>query len=315
MNITLASLKISLLSACVGAAITYGALSLASTEKIQEQKIGVLETRVQGLEELLTQKEKELTNAHLFVPSAFAQNTSAKPAKSIKQTSATAHTKQTEGRDLDDAESAEAAPASDQVMKDLMTLFVGDQRSFPEKINDFLASDPSKENVAIASTGVFTLAGNRDILPDHSLQAIYTEQSDPDLKRVVAQVASMRGDNSLIDMQIAEKQASLKSANAAERQKVLVELAKTRYAGAANVIAPLLQDKDIGVKLDALLALRATGNQSHIRLVEDLVNDPNDSVSWLANDVISKLQNLSDRARTQLASTDIEAELPLIPTP
>jgi hypothetical protein len=315
MNITLESLKISLLSACVGAAITYGALSLTSDEKFQHQKISVLETRVQGLETLLEQKEKELTNAHFFTPGAFAKNTSVKQNKSIKKTSTTADNKQAEGLDLDDAEVADTTPGSDQVLKDLMTLFVGDQRSFPEKITDFLASNPSKENVAIASTGVFTLAGNRDILPDHSLQAIYTDQSDPDLKRVVAQVASMRGDNSLIDMQIAEKQASLKSADAAERQKALVELAKTRYAGAANVIAPLLQDKDIGVKLDALLALRATGNQSHIRLVEELADDPNDSVSWLANDVISKLQNLSDRARTQLASTDIEAELPLIPTP
>lgn len=315
MKITLESLKISLLSACIGAVIAYSALSLTSEEKIQQQKIDVLETRVQGLEALLAQKEKELASAHLFTPGAFAQRSSAKPNTPNTKAATTANNTTVAGQALNDAETADPAPASDKVMKDLMTLFVGDQRSFPEKINDFLASDPSKENVAIASTGVFTLAGNHDILPDHSLQAIYTEQSDPDLKRVVAQVASMRGDNSLIDMQIAEKQASLKNANAAERQKVLVELAKTRYAGAANVIAPLLQDKDIGVKLDALLALRATGNQSHIRLVEELTNDPNDSVSWLANDVISKLQNLSDRARTQLASTDIEAELPLIPTP
>ncbi|HSC67299.1 MAG TPA: HEAT repeat domain-containing protein, partial [Cellvibrio sp.] len=129
-------------------------------------------------------------------------------------------------------------------------------------------------------------------------------------KRVLAQVMSTRGDNRLLEKQIQDSQARLRSEKPEERQQALVELAKTRYASAATVIAPLLQDGNNSVKLDALLALRATGNQSHTRLVEALVNDPDPSVSWLAKDVIANLQNLSEKARTQIASTDIVAELP-----
>lgn len=314
MSITLESTKKILLSAFIGAAITYGALNLTSDDAIQRQKVLVLETRVQGLEALLVKKEDELRNAHSFRPASFRQNNPIAANKSVNNAAVPTPDQLLENLDKNAQEKEAPDPHADQVLKDLMTLFVGDPRSFSEKINEFIASSPSKENIAIASKSIFNLADNRDVLPDHSLQSIYHDQTDTDLKRVVAQVASLRGDNSLIDMQITETQTSLKSTNPLEKQKALVELAKTRYAGAANVIAPLLQDKDIGVKLDALLALRATGNQSHIRLVEELANHPNDSVSWLANDVINSLQNLSDMARTRLASNDIIAELPLIAT-
>jgi hypothetical protein len=46
-----------------------------------------------------------------------------------------------------------------------------------------------------------------------------------------------------------------------------------------------------------------------------LLNHPDPSVSWLANDVINNLQNLSSKARTRLNSTDIAAELPPLVTP
>lgn len=311
MNIPLDSTKKILLSAVIGAAVTYGALSLTSNETTQRQQITLLEARIEGLEALLTQKEEQLTNTHFMKLGVFEQNDSMIADQSLRQAAAPAANGQPGGPGGDITERGEPAPDREQVRKDLMTLFVGDPRSFSEKVNDFIASNPSRENIVIASESIFNLADNLDMLPDHSLQSMYMDQTDADIRRVVAQVASMRGDNSLIDMQINEAQASLKSANPAERQKALIELAKTRYVGAANIIAPLLQDNDIGVKLDALLALRATGNQSHIRLVEGLVNDPNDSVSWLANDVINNLQNLSDRARTRLASADIVAELPV----
>lgn len=311
MNITLESAKKILLSAFIGAALTYSALNLTNDDAFQHQQIALLETRVQGLEALLAQKEEELKNAHFFGTAGFAQHSSTTANNPITKASIQLDSAQAENPGREAEEMTASTADNDQVLKDLMTLFIGDPRSFSEKVNDFIASDPSKKNIAIASTGIFNLADNRDILPDHSLQSLYLEQADPDIKRVVAQVASLRGDNSLIDMRIAEMEANLKSDNPAERQKVLVELAKTRYAGAVNAIVPLLQDSDVGVKLDALLALRATGNQSHIRLVEELANDPNESVSWLANDVISNLQNLSDRARTRLASNDIVAELPV----
>jgi hypothetical protein len=310
MNITSQSAKTCLLSAFIGAVITFGVMTFTSDETTQRQQISLLEARVGGLETLLSQKEEELKNAHFFPPTAFSSSRLTTVAKTNNKATDPMDGVQPERLGQNTNEVAAPRVDYDQELKDLMTLFVGDSRTFSEKVNELIASDPSKENIAIASAGIYNLADNRDVLPDHSLQSLYEEQANKDLKRVVAQVASMRGDNSLIEMQITEVQASLKSENPADRQKALVELAKTRYAGAANVIAPLLQDNDIGVKLDALLALRATGNQSHIRLVEGMVNDPNDSVSWLANDVINNLQNLSERARTRIASNDIVAELP-----
>jgi HEAT repeat protein len=77
----------------------------------------------------------------------------------------------------------------------------------------------------------------------------------------------------------------------------------------------LLDDADNSVKLDALLALRTTGNQSHLRQVEALVSHPDPAVSWLAKDVVNTLQNLSEKARTQLGSADILAELPAVTAP
>jgi HEAT repeat protein len=113
---------------------------------------------------------------------------------------------------------------------------------------------------------------------------------------------------------IAEAKPALGSENPNVRRQALNDLAKTHYAGAASAIAPLVQDSDISVTLDALLALRATGNESHIHYVEKLVNHPDQSVNWLANDVINTLQNLSTKARTKLTSADIAAELPPIAT-
>lgn len=200
-----------------------------------------------------------------------------------------------------------------QMLRDLQTLAYGDRRSFAQKLDDLLAEHPGQDGIAVASKGLFDLVDNRDVLPDRSLQSMYAEQKDPELRRVLAQVASMRGDNSLIERYIAEAGSGLRSADAAARQKALVQLAKTRYAGAADMATPLLRDEDAGVALDALLALRATGNQRHVRFVEDLVGHPDESVRWLALDVIAQLQVLSDLARTNIVGNELAAELPPVP--
>ena len=109
-----------------------------------------------------------------------------------------------------------------------------------------------------------------------------------------------------------EAQPALKSSNPIERSKMRIKLAKTHYAGAADAIAPLIQDSDATVTLAALLALRATGNESHIRHIENLINHPDQSVSWLAKDAVEHLQNLSSKARTKITSADIATELPVI---
>lgn len=212
-------------------------------------------------------------------------------------------------------ETTEQSADIEQIRKDLSTRFIGDPRTFGEKLRNFVAENAHPQTIAIACKVVADLAENPDTLTNPELDSLYQNQTNIELKRVLAQVLSLRGDNSLMEKLVAEAQASLASIDPAERRKALVELAKTHYAGAANVIAPLVQDSDTSVQLDALLALRATGNESHIRHVENLVNHADQSVSWLAKDAISQLQNLSIKARTKVTGSDIAAELPLITPP
>ncbi|MGV8836271.1 HEAT repeat domain-containing protein [Cellvibrio sp.] len=305
-----------LIPAIMGAALTYGALSLIDDDSLQREQITSLENRILDLELSLAQKEEELADARFFSAGAFGLASTSEPAPNLatNQQAAVA-APNTQSEHSANEQGSNVAVDSQQLLKDLVTLSDRDPRSFSEKANDLLARNASKENIAVVSKSVFDLAENPDVLPDYELQSLYQNQSNPDLQRVIAQVMSTRGDNGLLEKQIAKTQTSLSSENPAIRQQALVELGKTRYASAANAIVPLLQDSDTNVKLDALLALRATGNQSHVRLVETLVSHPDPAVSWLAKDVVNSLQNLSERARTQLASTDIVAELPVIAAP
>ncbi|HEY0893192.1 MAG TPA: HEAT repeat domain-containing protein [Cellvibrio sp.] len=304
-----------LLPALIGATITYGTLTLIDDDSLQREQVSALENRILDLELLLAQKEDELADARFFSAGVFgAADPSAQSGSGVTNHAPATVNAQPEPARSELANNA-ASPDSQQLLKDLSTLSDRDPRSFSEKANALLAGNAGKENIALVSKGVFDLADNRDILPDYELESLYQSQTNPDLQRVIAQVMSTRGDNRLLEKQITKAQTNLSSDNPAIRQQALVELGKTRYASAANAIAPLLQDSDTNVKLDALLALRATGNQSHVRLAETLVNHPDPAVSWLAKDVVNSLQNLSERARTQLASTDIVAELPVIAVP
>lgn len=199
---------------------------------------------------------------------------------------------------------------ADQALKDLLTLAWNDRRNMREKLDDLLAEHPGQVGVAIASKGVFDLGGNTDVLSDQALQALYLGQEDPAFRRVLAQVASKRGDNRLIELHVAEAGIGLDSGDATTRQQALVALARTRHVAAADLAAPLLRDADTGVVLDALLALRATGNQRHLRQVQALLQHPEEPVRWLARDVAEELRMLSDAARTRVLDRDMEAELP-----
>jgi len=198
-------------------------------------------------------------------------------------------------------------------LKDLETESEMDPRPFADKLKDFLAENVDAQKAAIASRGIFDMAKDRDNLPDYALQSLYNKQSDPDLKRVIAQVLSQRGNNVLLDNQIAETQAQLKSNEPADRQAALNELAKMRSVKAVDLIVPYLQDADTNVKLDALQALRETGNQSHAALIQTLVNDPDPAVSSLAAEVQTQLKSLSSTARATISTSDIEATLPPLP--
>jgi hypothetical protein len=223
-----------------------------------------------------------------------------------------------ESENLDEQVNDESIASSDALdgvmtLKDLETESDIDPRPFADKLKDFLADNVDAQKAAVASRGVFDMAKDRESLPDYALQSLYNKQSDPNLKRVIAQVLSQRGNNFLLDNQIAETQAQLKSDQAADRRAALNELAKIRSVKAVDVIVPYLQDPDTNVKLEALQALRETGNQSHVALIQTLVNDPDPAVSSLAAEVQSQLKNLSSTARATISSSDIEATLPPLP--
>lgn len=200
----------------------------------------------------------------------------------------------------------------EQQIKDLSTRFIGDARTLSEKLRDFIAEKADAQRVAIACKVIADLAENRDALSNQELLWLYPTQTSADVKRVVAQVLSLRGDNQLLDNYIAQLQPGLTNPVVAERRNVLGGLAKTRYLGAAKLILPLLQDKDTSVVLDALLALRNTGNEGQLKALEKLLVHPDESVRWLAGDTANNLQMLSKKARTRVNSADIVAELPPI---
>ena len=312
-----------LLAAISGAVMCYAAIALTTDNSLQSEKIIALENKILDLELVLAQKDVEISrkddalkNARwLALDSLVNKNDGAHSVTQSQQAQSSA---------LGDdpfvtanalVVNAEKLNLLDQKLRALSASSAQDPRSFAEKIDALLQDDSSAENIAVATKGLLELAENPEILPDQALDMLYSNQANPDVKRVAAQVLSMRGDNRLIEKQVNEAQASLHSDNVTERQQALIALGKTRHASAANVIAPLLQDSDTAVKLEALLALRATGNQQHVYMVEALVNHPDASVSWLARDVVNNLQNLSDKARTQLSSADINAELPVLQMP
>lgn len=198
----------------------------------------------------------------------------------------------------------------DQQIKDLSTRFVGDNRSIAEKLRDFLAEHQHEKDLAVASKVIADMAENQDALTNEELNWLFQQPVKPVIKRVAAQVLSARGDNQALDHYIAQYQPGLVSGNPAERRAALGELGKTRYAGAATMIVPLLEDEDTTVLLDALLALRLTGNESHISTLKSLARHPDSSVSWLATDALNHLELLSKKARTRVSVTDIVAELP-----
>jgi len=205
-----------------------------------------------------------------------------------------------------------ASSPADRIIKDLSTRFIGDARSISEKLRDFLKENPDFQSLAAACKVVAGMSDNQQALSDQELNWLYQQDVKPEFKRVVAQVASLRGDNTLLDSYIAQYQSSLSSNNPEARVNALRELAKTRYAGAAKLIIPSLEEKDSSLLQEAMLALKITGNESHIQKVKGLVNSADESVSWLAKDTLTTLEMLSKKARTRLISADIAAELPPI---
>ncbi|GGY64705.1 hypothetical protein GCM10011613_05620 [Cellvibrio zantedeschiae] len=306
------SIKPLVAAAFAGALLAFSAQLFIADDSDQTQKILVMENRIRALEALLDQKDQQLKNTNwLSLQSRSTTNSNGVAAKLAR----TANSDLSSSLDENAQYGTAVAIDSGQMLKNLGTRSIDDPRSFTEKVSDLLAQDASQEKVAIVSKGIFDMANDRENLPDYALQSLYTKQSDPDVKRVIAQVLSQRGNNALMENHLSDARTQLKSDDPTARQHALQNLAKTHYVNAVSVIAPMLHDADINVRLDALLAMRATGNQSHLALVEKLVNDPDPNISSLAIDVAGHLRNLSDSARTTLSSADIAAELPIIPHP
>ena len=207
----------------------------------------------------------------------------------------------------------DAAAEADQQLKDLLTLAWNDRRDMRERIDAFLAGHPGSTGIAVASRGVYDLVDRPDLLSNADLDALYLDQQDPAFKRVLAQAASMRGDSSLVELHVAETAQGLHSPEPAQRHQALVELARTRHVAAADRAAPLLRDADPGVVLDALLALRASGNRRHVPAVQPLLGHPHEPVRWLAREVVDELRMRSDDARTRVARAELAQELPPLP--
>jgi hypothetical protein len=267
---------------------------------IQQQKIQTLEKSVQSLEASLKEKEDQLRQAR-------------QPSRDVGK-GLSARDRSAEQRTREQGAPAEVV-GSYQILKDLETDSATDPRTYEQKLQALLADDPTDEEAAIACRFIFNKAGDARGLPDYALQAIYTGQSNPDLKRVIAQVLAQRGNDALLNEQIAEAQAALKSPQPGQRLDALGRLGKIHNVHAVDAIAPALQDSDGTVRVAALFALRDNGNQRHVDLVEPLTRDPDPSVSSLAATVVSALRNLSSSARTSYSRADIEAELPPIANP
>ncbi|HEX2586375.1 MAG TPA: HEAT repeat domain-containing protein [Steroidobacteraceae bacterium] len=289
------------IAAFIGGMLTYGASYLIAGNSDPDQKIALLESRIEGLEASLATAQNELKNTRWSSDASnlAANGKAAEIPKRVKD-SGTACSDSTVVNNVNSVE----------ILRNLEISPPNDSRSFVERVNGILADNPPKEKIAVATKAIFDMARDRDHLPDDALQTMYHNQSDPDLKRVAAQVLAQRGNDTLLEDQVAKAQVKLKSTHAKDRQDALVQLAKLRNIKAADAIVPLLHDPDTDVRLDALLALRNNGNALNVGYVEMLRSDPSPAVRSLANDVASDLKDLSASARTSMSASDIEAGLP-----
>jgi len=288
----MSSRKYLIVAVLAGAGLV-GALAWSLAEQWQQDRqIQAMEKTIGALEASLKQEQDPRKKAPLHSPDR------------VKERPATA-----------EQAAQPNAVGSYQILKELDADSATDPRSYEQKLQEMLADNPTAEAAAVASRFIFNKAADRQGLPDEALQAIYASQTDPDLRRVIAQVLSQRGNDALLNDQIAEAQATLKSARPRDRLDALGQLGRIHSVHAVDAIAPSLLDSDSTVRLAALFALRDSGNQRHINLGEPLTSDPDPSVSTLAANVVSALRNLSSSARTSYSRADIEAELPPIANP
>lgn len=302
MSNTASSKRNLLIAAITGGLLSYGARYILSDDSEYEQKAAYMESRIKDLESSLTSAQDELRSTRPHEAHDIAAFT--------RTTDAAKRTKDNVSNCADQTIASNIN--SVQMLRNLEISPPNDTRTFVERVNGLLADNPPKEKISVVTKSIFDMARDREHLPDDALQTIYNNQNDPDLKRVIAQVLSQRGNDTLLEDQVAKAQIKLKSTQSRDRQDALTQLAKLRSAKAADAILPLLRDPDTDVKLDALLALRNNGNALNVGFVEMMRNDASPAVRSLANDVANDLRDLSASARTSMSTSDIEAGLPPI---
>jgi hypothetical protein len=203
---------------------------------------------------------------------------------------------------------------AEQMVRELSTRYVDDSRSFAQKLMDYLRENNGQDALAIASFTLFEMADNQVNLTNDELDQLYVSDAPRAFHRLVAQILAYRGDTRQLDEFTASLSEGIDTLSANDRRSRLTALGKTRYAGAADIIATQLTHPEAEVVIDALLALTITGNERHLPAVQALAHHENDTVRYLVDEAVAELTTLSSRARIRLKREDIGNELLPLPT-
>jgi HEAT repeat protein len=271
-----------------------GKNDLGSEKEILLQKIAGLETQVDQL-------QKQLAAASRNQGIKLSSEKMKRHLNVDAETEADAETKSsTDPQEL---------PAEYQTLNSLSNLASTNPAEAALMLRALADNNQDNKNSTVIARGVYDLSKDSKSLPKDLLESIYSNQTDPEVKRVSAQVLAQRGDNALLEKYIAENASAVMHNDPSERSAALQALSKTGSKLAAGAIQPLLKDPDTSVRMDALLALRATGNQSHLNGVKQLLNDPDENVRELARDVMDNLSHLNENAHTKISDADISQGL------
>lgn len=197
-------------------------------------------------------------------------------------------------------------PSAEQLWLDsIRTLAADNPYEVAAELQSLLGQGASAAEIKIATRGIYELSSDINSVPDHLLTSIYDEQEDEGLRRLSAQILSMRGDNSLLEKYVDEKADQFVSEDPVDRSNALYEVSQTGHSAAVPAVMPLLNDIDSSVRMDALLALRRTGNKSHVEAARVLIDDPDPHVREMALDVLDNLGRVSETERSSMSEADI----------
>ncbi|MDO6684130.1 MULTISPECIES: HEAT repeat domain-containing protein [unclassified Agarivorans] len=178
-----------------------------------------------------------------------------------------------------------------------------------EQINTLLLSKQANDLAALSRL-IYEWRQEPQSLPDYLVTTIYDNGHNDNLRRISAQVLAQRGDYSLLEDYVAEQSEAINSNQDHQRSQALYALSQTNNYLAVPLIQPLLNDPSASIRVDALMALRATGNGTHAAIAQELVGDSNQQISALAKEVVNLLNQLPDDARQRVSQDDIKQNTP-----